>query len=215
MIRRRVAEHSRTGSTEPFELLKAIGRDCVGAVQILDEDEVPTGFDQIEGEPLSEEAIERHLIETVSPQASLRAETRMPISASRWPVRRRGGLPVVGWAMARAAWRHADEPHLQAPARPDGRAAGGFSTSVDNEWLCLRLLKAYGLPVADARIATFGGQRVLVVERFDRRIAPNGQWLMRLPGKTFARSRAVRHSANMRTTATQGSRRCLARCGNR
>lgn len=30
-IRRRVAERFRTGSTEPFDLLKAIGRDCVGA----------------------------------------------------------------------------------------------------------------------------------------------------------------------------------------
>ena len=65
-----------------------------------------------------------------------------------------------------------------------GRRAD-FSTSVDNEWLCLRLLKAYGLSVADARIATFGQQRVLVVERFDRRIAPNGQWLMRLPQEDF------------------------------
>ncbi|MFA7608210.1 MAG: HipA domain-containing protein, partial [Rhodocyclaceae bacterium] len=65
-----------------------------------------------------------------------------------------------------------------------GRRAD-FSTSVDNEWLCLRLLKAYGLPVADARIATFGRQRVLVVERFDRRAAPNGQWLMRLPQEDF------------------------------
>ena len=36
VIRRRVAERFRTGSTEPFELLKAIGRDCVGAVQIQD-----------------------------------------------------------------------------------------------------------------------------------------------------------------------------------
>jgi serine/threonine-protein kinase HipA len=65
-----------------------------------------------------------------------------------------------------------------------GRRAD-FSTSVDNEWLCLRLLKAYGLNVADARIATFGQQRVLVVERFDRRVAPNGQWLMRLPQEDF------------------------------
>ena len=65
-----------------------------------------------------------------------------------------------------------------------GRRAD-FSTSVDNEWLCLRLLKAYGLPVADARIVTFGRQRVLVVERFDRRVAPNGQWLMRLPQEDF------------------------------
>ena len=65
-----------------------------------------------------------------------------------------------------------------------GRQAD-FATSIDNEWLCLRLLKAYGLEVADARIATFGRQRVLVVERFDRRVAPNGQWLMRLPQEDF------------------------------
>jgi serine/threonine-protein kinase HipA len=56
------------------------------------------------------------------------------------------------------------------------------------EWLCLRLLKAYGLPVADASIATFGGQRVLVVERFDRRVASSGQWLMRLPQEDFCQA---------------------------
>lgn len=66
-IRRRVAERFRMDSTAPFDLLKAIGRDCVGAVQILDEDEVPTGFERIEGVPLSEEDIERHLLEIVSP----------------------------------------------------------------------------------------------------------------------------------------------------
>lgn len=64
---RRVAERFRTGSLDPFDLLKAIGRDCVGAVQILDENEEPTGFDRIEGIPLSEDDIERRLMETVSP----------------------------------------------------------------------------------------------------------------------------------------------------
>jgi len=49
-----------------------------------------------------------------------------------------------------------------------GRKAD-FSTSVDNEWLCLRLFKEFGLPTANAEIATFGKQRVLVVERFDQR----------------------------------------------
>ena len=32
----------------------------------------------------------------------------------------------------------------------------GLEATLTNEWLSLRLLKAYGLPVADARIATFG-----------------------------------------------------------
>lgn len=63
---RRVAERFRTGSLDPFDLLKAIGRDCVGAVQILGENEEPTGFDQIEGIPLSEDEVEWHLMETVA-----------------------------------------------------------------------------------------------------------------------------------------------------
>ncbi|HEY6355682.1 MAG TPA: HipA N-terminal domain-containing protein, partial [Burkholderiaceae bacterium] len=34
-IRNRLRTRFRTGSIEPFELLAAIGRDCVGAVQLL------------------------------------------------------------------------------------------------------------------------------------------------------------------------------------
>jgi serine/threonine-protein kinase HipA len=43
-----------------------------------------------------------------------------------------------------------------------------LSTSVENEWLCLQLLKAYGLHVANAEIGVFGDRKALVVERFDR-----------------------------------------------
>lgn len=185
-IRRRVAERFRTGSTDPFDLLKAIGRDCVGAVQILDEDEVPADFDRIEGVPLSEDDIERHLIETVSPQAFAAgqdpdADFRISLAGAQektaflwW-----GGQ----WLVPRGA---TPTSHIfKLPLGLMGGRRADFNTSVDNEWLCLRLLKAYGLPVADARIATFGRQRVLVVERFDRRVAPNGQWLMRLPQEDF------------------------------
>ena len=185
-IRRRVAERFRTGSTEPFDLLKAIGRDCVGAVQILDEEEVPTDFDRIEGVPLSEEDIERHLIEAVSPQAFAAgrnpdADFRISLAGAQ---EKTAFLRWDGqWLAPRGA-----TPTSHIFKLPHGLMGGrraDFSTSVDNEWLCLRLLKAYGLPVADARIATFGRQRVLVVERFDRRAAPNGQWLMRLPQEDF------------------------------
>lgn len=185
-IRRRVAERFRTGSTDPFDLLRAIGRDCIGAVQVLDENEVPTGFDHIEGVPLSEDDIERHLIETVAPQAFIAgrnpdADFRISLAGAqektaflRW-----GGQ----WLAPRGA---TPTSHIfKLPLGLMGGRRADFSTSVDNEWLCLRLLKAYGLNVAQARIATFGRQRVLMVERFDRRVAPNGQWLMRLPQEDF------------------------------
>ena len=71
-----------------------------------------------------------------------------------------------------------------------GRRAD-FTTSVDNEWLCMTLLKAYGLPVANVGIETFGTQRVLVVERFDRKVAPNGEWIMRLPQEDFCQVTSV------------------------
>ena len=46
-IRRRLQARFATGSTEAFDPLTAIGRDCVGAVQLLPDDEKPTGFDEV------------------------------------------------------------------------------------------------------------------------------------------------------------------------
>lgn len=185
-LRTRIAERFRTGSTDPFDLLKAVGRDCVGAVQVLGEDDVPEGFDRIDAVPVSDEAIERHLIETVSPHAfggagDPDADFRLSLAGAQEKT-------AFLWWDGRWQIPHGATPTSHIFKLPMGRVGGrqaDFSTSVDNEWLCLRLLKAYGLDVADASIATFGRQRVLVVERFDRRVAPNGRWLMRLPQEDF------------------------------
>lgn len=185
-IRKRVAERFRTGSTDPFDLLKAIGRDCVGAVQILGEDEAPEAFDRIEGTSLSDEDVERHLIDTVSPRAfgaSHDPDADFRISLA-------GAQEKTAFLWWDGKWQkpHGATPTTHIVKLPLGLMGGrqaDFTTSVDNEWLCLRLLKAYGLDVADASIVTFGKQRVLVVKRFDRRLSPDGRWLMRLPQEDF------------------------------
>jgi serine/threonine-protein kinase HipA len=64
-----------------------------------------------------------------------------------------------------------------------------FSTSVENEWLCAQLVRAYGLPVADCAMAGFGRHKVLVVTRFDRRHI-NGWW-MRLPQEDFCQVKGL------------------------
>jgi serine/threonine-protein kinase HipA len=56
-----------------------------------------------------------------------------------------------------------------------------LSDSVENEWLCHLILKAYGIPVANTDIATFDNVKALVVERFDRRWAKDRSWIIRLP----------------------------------
>lgn len=53
-IRRRIRERFHVASGQPFELLAAIGRDCVGALQLLPEDERPEPPGAAQGEPLTD-----------------------------------------------------------------------------------------------------------------------------------------------------------------
>ena len=188
-LRKRVAERFRTGSVEPFDLLGAIGRDCVGALQFLPEGAEPEGHDRVDGVELDEEAIERHLLEVVTPGrfGAARApddDFRISLAGAqekdaflRWNGR---------WMKPRGA---TPTTHIfKLPLGLVGGRQADFSTSVDNEWLCLQLLAAYGLPVPRAEIATFGHQRVLVVERFDRVIASDGQRLLRLVQEDFCQA---------------------------
>jgi serine/threonine-protein kinase HipA len=188
-IRKRVAARFKTGSTEAFDLLAAIGRDCVGALQLLPEGQEPTGVDKVEGAVVDEEAIERHLLEVVAPERFAGAQDpdddfRISLAGAQekdaflwW-----GGK----WLKPRGA---TPTTHIfKMPIRSVGGRQADFSTSVDNEWLCLRLFKAYGLPTAQARIATFGKQRVLVVERFDRVLSAGGTRLFRLMQEDFCQA---------------------------
>lgn len=43
-IRKRLAQRYSGGSEDTFDLLAAIGRDCVGAIQLLSVDEAPKGL---------------------------------------------------------------------------------------------------------------------------------------------------------------------------
>lgn len=60
--------------------------------------------------------------------------------------------------------------------------------SVENEWLCARIVDALGLPIAHTEMARFDGQRVLVVERFDREWRDNDRWIARLPQEDFCQA---------------------------
>jgi|GEM_PF-1446089 len=74
VIRRRIAARFRTGSIEAFDLMREIGRDCVGAVQILGDEGLPASPDRIEAVPMDEAAIKRHLQSVMVPDAFVTAE---------------------------------------------------------------------------------------------------------------------------------------------
>lgn len=52
-----------------------------------------------------------------------------------------------------------------------GRLPNGIdlSNSVENEFFCLKLILALGIPAATVEMTDFGGRRTLIVECFDRR----------------------------------------------
>lgn len=59
--------------------------------------------------------------------------------------------------------------------------------SVENEFLCTLLAKEFGLPVPHCCMVRLDDIKALVVERFDRRYASAGSWIMRLPQEDVCR----------------------------
>lgn len=188
-IRRRMATRFRTGSTDAFALLAAVGRDCVGALQLLPEGQSPEGIDRVDGLAVDEAAIERHLLEVVGPDRFI--GTRSPDDDFRISLAGAQEKDAFLWWDGQWMKPRGATPTTHIFKLPMGLVGGrqaDFSTSVDNEWLCLRLLRAYGLPVAEADIATFEQQRVLVVSRFDRLRSADGRRLLRLVQEDFCQA---------------------------
>ncbi|KWA16484.1 type II toxin-antitoxin system HipA family toxin [Burkholderia cepacia] len=188
-IRRRLAARFGTATTEPFDLLAALGRDCIGAVQLLGEDDAPTGLNRIDGTPLSDDDVARVLdqasgVATAGGDdddfrlslAGAQEKTALLFHDGRW-MRPHGATPTT----------HI----LKLPLGLVGNKRADLTASVENEWLCLAILRAYGLSVAQAEIVRFGEHKVLSVARFDRALHRDGGWLLRLPQEDFCQALGV------------------------
>jgi serine/threonine-protein kinase HipA len=65
-----------------------------------------------------------------------------------------------------------------------------LTSSVENEYLCLKILNALGVSAAKGEMQTFGDRRVLIVERFDR-LWTADQRLLRLPQEDSCQALSV------------------------
>jgi serine/threonine-protein kinase HipA len=174
-IRRRVQAQFGAASTSAFDLLAEIGRDCVGAVQLLPAGQAPDKVQRIRGEPLNE--------------AGVAAAIRSVVSAV--PLGQREEEPfrisLAGAQEKTALLWHEGQWHRPSGATPTthifklplgrvGNMQADLSTSVENEWLCSQIVREFGIPVADCEIADFEDQHILIVQRFDRKLQPR-HWL--------------------------------------
>jgi serine/threonine-protein kinase HipA len=180
-IRRRLAQRHRAEGTSPFQLLGKLGRDCVGAIQLLPEDQSPIDIYEINGDELDAAGIAQLLRYTTSAEALGRHDHEEDLR-----------LSIAGAQEKTALLRHDGQwfyplgstptTHiLKLPLGLVGHMQADMRTSVENEWMCSKIMESYGIPVAQCAIAHFEDQKALVVERFDRTLASDGSWIIRLP----------------------------------
>lgn len=188
-IRARLQSRFHTDSTDAFDLLQAIGRDCVGAVQLLHENRVPEEVFSIQVEPLDDAGVERMLAgalttSTFGQEADEDDDFRISIAGAqeKTALTRHDGH----WCRPLGA---TPTTHIfKLPLGLVGNRKADMRTSIENEWLCAQILAGFDLPVAPCEIHRFGDQKALVVERFDRKLAGAGTYWLRLPQEDFCQA---------------------------
>lgn len=180
-LRRIIAEKTDARSAAPHDLLSAIGRDCVGALQFLPHDTEPGNPFEIEGTPQSEAEIAKTLRNlTFSP---LGIEEGAPFRISL-----AGAQEKTAYLKGKDTWLRPKglTPTTHIFKKPMWRVHQNLdmSESVENEFVCLALAREMGLPTNSAAIETFENQKALVIERFDRHMRSKGGYL-RLPQEDF------------------------------
>lgn len=152
-------------AADTFGLLRELGRDCAGALIVLPEGAPPpaTATTQtaipvtdaelddlarrLRARPLGVSGRVRLSLAGIQDKLLL---TRMPDGS--W------GRPVDG----------TPSTHILKPQHPT------YPNTVENEAFCMRVAKYAGLPTAEVALATIGGRELLVIERYDRIVEPDG-----------------------------------------
>ena len=200
-IRRRIRTRFQTRSTGAFDLLSAVGRDCVGAIQLLPPDQTPEGWNRVIADPLSNAAVEA-VLRQITVSTPLGAEEQNEFRISLAGAQEKTALLRMGGRWYRPTGATPTTHILKLPLGVVGNFQGDFSDSVENEWLCGQFLQELGLKTAESHLALFGEQRALVVTRFDRRwngvtaqeveqrsFKPRRDaWIARLPQEDFCQA---------------------------
>lgn len=187
-LRKRISEKVGADGIDSFSLLSRIGRDCVGALQFIPNDD-DSLYDtaKIEGEIVSDEAIEKLLNNLAQTPLGLDRNQDFRISVA-------GAQEKTALLFHQGQWQkpHGATPTTHIFKTQIGTLPNGLdlSNSVENEYYCLKLLAAFGLPVNNAKIIVFGQTKALVIERFDRRWTSDGR-LIRVPQEDCCQALSV------------------------
>ncbi|GGY72876.1 type II toxin-antitoxin system HipA family toxin [Marinobacter zhanjiangensis] len=188
-IRTRMQARFQAPTSHPFDLLASVGRDCIGAIQLYPENQTVPDVTAITSEPVNDREIERILKSYQGAPLGMDRDHDFRISLA-------GAQEKTALLWHKGQWHR---PTGSTPTSHIFKLPIGYldhsnidlRESSENEWLCLRLLAAFGLRTTNSNLAQFGQQTVLVVERFDRRWSTDGSWLIRLPQEDFCQALGI------------------------
>lgn len=179
--RRAIAEDLGLPANDVFGLVSALGQDCAGALVILPEGDPPPPMPTTRtAEPLSTDdlgelvanlrtaplGIDRNVRLSLAGVQEKLLLTRLPDGTWGRPV---GGTPST----------HILKPEIER-----------FQNTVENEAFCMRVASHLGLAVARVETILVDERPVLVVERFDRAVDPDGT-IHRVHQEDFCQALAV------------------------
>lgn len=203
-IRRRLRRRFHARSDDAFDLLTAIGRDCVGAVQLMPPGADPNGWDRVDAERLTDAEVERILV-SVTSEAPLGQRYEDGLRISIAGAQEKTALLRMGAKWYRPMDATPTTHILKLPLGLVGNMRADMTDSVENEWLCGQLMNELGIETAGSEIGRFGESKALVVTRFDRRWQgvpegaetksrfkpPAGSWIARLPQEDFCQALGI------------------------
>lgn len=200
LIRDRLQRRFATKTNRSFDLLYHIGADCIGALQLLNQPLESSEKFEILGDYLTDKKIAEILKDYKSAPLGMQEDSDFRISIA-------GAQEKTAFLRYKNRWYlpRGVTPTTHILKLPIGRiehSGMDLSDSVENEWLCMQILQAYGLPTAKISIANFADTKALVVERFDRVWAEDGKKLLRIPQEDMCQALGI--SSNLKYESDGG-----------
>jgi serine/threonine-protein kinase HipA len=189
-VRNRVVARHNADSTQAFDLLAKIGQDSVGALQLVPHGQQPFDIKKIESKVLSDKALEKILkgYQSNIPLGMLADDDDFRISIA-------GAQEKTALLNLDGQWRLPIKatPTTHIIKLPIGEINShshsiNMSDSVENEYLCMMIVREFGLDAPECSIIKVGDIKALAVERFDRKLSSDGSWIMRLPQEDFCQT---------------------------
>ena len=197
--RKKLAKNVQASGEDTFSILKAIGKDCVGAFQILTE-KLPKmdTYPNLRIESLDEDSIEQILRDLPQNPLGINQTDDFRISLAGTQKKTAFLSYADKWwkPLDSTATTHIFKIAIQHPTID-------LSNSIENEFYCLKVLDLFKIPVNEASIETFGETKALVVKRFDRKWIKDRK-LIRIHQEDFCQ--ALSKKSNQKYQSDSGPR---------